>query len=286
MRVPGFGYLGRDLLLAAATGGVQDPAVSAYVDSVVEFVGNEEERLIELSRHRRSSSVSSVYTTTEARMLEEYSPDGRRLSEREGLRLALQACDELEDQASVLPNPEGEPTDALYGSPKVYSAGMRKDRTSSSMDFSIRVAAVVPRDGALLLVRHQKPDRDPYWVLPGGRLEPGEKIPECAEREILEETGLSARFSGVLYVSEFLREGRHTVDISVRMVPEGDEEAMLGSDPEVAPGAEPTLRELRWVEADDLQSIELLPPWIKARLIEDAADGWPAGRTYLGGSGD
>jgi 8-oxo-dGTP diphosphatase len=154
------------------------------------------------------------------------------------------------------------------------------------MDFGIRVGAVVARDGALLLVRHQKPDRDPYWVLPGGRLEPGETIPECAEREILEETGLPASFRGVLYVSEFLREGRHTVDITVRMASEGDEEAVLGSDPELAPGSEPTLRELRWVESGELRDIELLPAWIKARLLDDAADGWPEGRIYLGGSGD
>jgi 8-oxo-dGTP diphosphatase len=163
---------------------------------------------------------------------------------------------------------------------------MGKDRAVSGMDFGIRVGAVVARDGDLLLVRHRKPDRDPYWVLPGGRLEPGEKIPECAEREIREETRISARFSGVLYVSEFLREGRHTVDITVRMIPEGTGEAVLGSDPEVAPGSEPTLRELRWVEADELRGIELLPAWIKARLIEDADGGWPSGRTYLGGRGD
>jgi len=161
---------------------------------------------------------------------------------------------------------------------------MGKDRSSSSMDFGIRVGAVVARDGALLLVRHQKPDRDPYWVLPGGRLEPGETIPECAEREISEETGLSARFSGVLYVSEFLREGRHTVDITVRMAPEGDEEAELGSDPEVAPGSEPTLRELRWVEVDELREIELLPAWIRDRLLEDAAGGWTAHEIYLEGA--
>jgi 8-oxo-dGTP diphosphatase len=157
-----------------------------------------------------------------------------------------------------------------------------KLRLQGTMDFGIRVGAVVERDGALLLVRHQKLDREPYWVLPGGRLEPGETIPECAEREISEETGLSARFSGVLYVSEFLREGRHTVDVTVRMTRVGDGEAELGGDPEVAPGSEPTLRELRWVEADELREIELLPAWIKERLVEDAAHGWPAGRIYLG----
>jgi len=159
-----------------------------------------------------------------------------------------------------------------------------KRRLQGETDFGIRVGAVVARDGALLLVRHQKPERDPYWVLPGGRLEPGETIPECAEREISEETGLAARFSGVLYVSEFLREGRHTVDITVRMAPEGDEEAELGSDPEVAPGSEPTLRELRWVEVDELREIELLPAWIRDRLLEDAAGGWTAHEIYLEGA--
>ena len=148
------------------------------------------------------------------------------------------------------------------------------------MDFGIRVGAVVEREGALLLVRHQKPDRDPYWVLPGGRLEPDETIPQCAEREVAEETGLSARFSGVLYVSEFLREGRHTVDVIARMEAEGD--ARLGSDPEVAPGSEPTLRELRWVDAEELEEIELLPRPLKDRLLKDAAGGWAAGEVYLG----
>jgi 8-oxo-dGTP diphosphatase len=163
---------------------------------------------------------------------------------------------------------------------------MSKRRSGGEMDFGVRVGAVVERDGALLLVRHQKPDRDPYWVLPGGRLEPGERIPECAERELEEETGLCARFSGVLYVSEFLREGRHTVDITVRMIPEGDEEARLGSDPEVAPGSEPTLRELRWLGTHELREIDLLPAWIKARLLEDAPGGWAAGEIYLDGAGD
>ena len=61
---------------------------------------------------------------------------------------------------------------------------------------------------------------------------------------------------------------------------------MLGSDPELSPGSEPTLSELRWVGVDELREIELLPAPIKARLLDDAADGWPAGEVYLGGAGD
>lgn len=151
------------------------------------------------------------------------------------------------------------------------------------MDFGVRVAAVVAREGRLLLVRHQKPDRAPYWVLPGGRLEPGETIPACAVREVDEETGLRAAFSGVLYVGEFLREGRHTVDVTVRMIPDAAAEASLGTDPEVAPGAEPTLRELRWVGVEELRGIELLPTTLKERLLRDAPGGWAADEVYLEG---
>jgi len=162
---------------------------------------------------------------------------------------------------------------------------MGKDRTPSGMDFGIRVGAVVERDGTLLLVRHQKPDREPYWVLPGGRLEPGETIPRCAEREVLEETGLSGRFAGVLYVSEFLREGRHTVDVTAR-VEASSGEAALGSDPEVSEGSEPTLREVRWLGPEELREIELLPRPLKGRLLADAAGGWPWIEVYLGGGAD
>jgi 8-oxo-dGTP diphosphatase len=159
---------------------------------------------------------------------------------------------------------------------------MDKDRETHGMDFGVRVATVVEREGALLLVCHQKPDRDPYWVLPGGRLEPGETIPECAGRELAEETGLTAGFSGVLYVSEFLREGRHTIDVVARMSLEEEAEASLGSDPEVVPGNEPTLREVRWVSVEELREIELLPASIKERLLRDAGGGWAPDRVYLG----
>lgn len=163
---------------------------------------------------------------------------------------------------------------------------MVKEHRRVQTDFGIRVGAVVERDRSILLVRHQKPERAPYWVLPGGRLEPGETIPECAVRELFEETELTVQFSEVLYVSEFMREGRHTVDITVRATADLDEEARLGSDPEVEEGSDPTLKELRWMEILGLREIELLPAWLRDRIVEDADQGWCNGEIYLDGVKD
>jgi hypothetical protein len=92
LRVPGFGRLGGDLLYAAVTGGATDESVAAYLDSILEFAGVTAERLARLFYHRRDTGV---YPTTEAAILEEY--DGH-LSEDKGLRLVLEACEELEAQ--------------------------------------------------------------------------------------------------------------------------------------------------------------------------------------------
>lgn len=52
-------------------------------------------------------------------------------------------------------------------------------------------AALIRRQGSLLLVRQQGPkDLAPYWALPGGRVEEGEYLIQGLVREVQEETGL------------------------------------------------------------------------------------------------
>lgn len=161
-----------------------------------------------------------------------------------------------------------------------------KSRGQHDLDFGVRVGAVVELGGKLLIAGHEKPGEGRYWVLPGGRLEPGETVPECASRELAEETGLAGEFAGVLYVSEFLREGRHTVDITARVEVAPETDAALGSDPETPPEAAPTLVELAWVTPAELSGMDLRPGWIRDRLVRDASRGWPGDAVYLeGGNG-
>ena len=46
------------------------------------------------------------------------------------------------------------------------------------------------RAGRLLLFRFDPSDRPPFWVTPGGALDPGENYEDAARRELREETGL------------------------------------------------------------------------------------------------
>ncbi|WP_193336695.1 NUDIX hydrolase [Devosia beringensis] len=60
-------------------------------------------------------------------------------------------------------------------------------------DLPNAASVALVRDGKVLLIKRAY---DPYkglWTLPGGRLEPGESIEQCAIREIAEEIGVTIR---------------------------------------------------------------------------------------------
>ncbi|HEX5847793.1 MAG TPA: hypothetical protein VFY59_01245, partial [Rubrobacter sp.] len=96
LRVPDFEILSRELLHAAVTDGMHDETVALYVDSILDLAGDDE-RLVALRSQRLATGL---YPTTEAGILADY--DGGDLSEGEGLRLVLDACDELEAQVTRL----------------------------------------------------------------------------------------------------------------------------------------------------------------------------------------
>ena len=75
------------------------------------------------------------------------------------------------------------------------------------------VGVVCFRGEEVLLIRRGQPPRLGEWSLPGGRIEPGERVVEAALRELREETGVEARLASLIDVVDgiFLDAGRHYV---------------------------------------------------------------------------
>ena len=90
--------------------------------------------------------------------------------------------------------------------------GTRKNRP---MNRSIRVSAkaLVIRNGCMLAIRVC--DRDgTFFIMPGGGQRAGELLPNAAEREVAEETGVSVRAKEAAFIIEGAQgEPHHRVDI-------------------------------------------------------------------------
>lgn len=75
------------------------------------------------------------------------------------------------------------------------------------------VGLVCLKGDQVLLIRRGAPPREGEWSLPGGRLEPGERLADAALRELREETGVEAELIGLVDVVDglFPEAGRHYV---------------------------------------------------------------------------
>lgn len=81
----------------------------------------------------------------------------------------------------------------------------------------LRVAALVTRDGHVLLVRHVK-NGETRWLLPGGGVDRGETLADALRRELREETGLEVAPGPLVSFEEAVSPdgARHVVQLVFR----------------------------------------------------------------------
>jgi len=80
-------------------------------------------------------------------------------------------------------------------------------------------AAVIVRDGRLLIARRRRGGSNGgRWELPGGKVEPGESVGSCLERELAEELGVAARSGEILCSARHLAGGVEIELVALRVL--------------------------------------------------------------------
>lgn len=115
------------------------------------------------------------------------------------------------------------------------------------------VSASIWRDGKVLLVERAKPPKG-IWAFPGGHVELGETLEEAVVRELREETGMSARFRGLLGLYDVIRRdesGLVTIHyvIACYLGEAGPEQPVAASD----------AADVRWVDPCSIGGLMLAP---------------------------
>ncbi|QUH05016.1 NUDIX domain-containing protein [Saccharopolyspora erythraea] len=129
--------------------------------------------------------------------------------------------------------------------------------------------AVIRRNGQLLVVRQ----RTKSWsFLPGGHVEPGEKVEAALVRELDEELGTEAKITGFLGAVEHGYIERGTTHHEINFVFD-----VTITDPE--PVSQEDHLEFRWLPHDQLADTDVRPHALKDALItvgEDRTPFWHA----------
>jgi len=138
----------------------------------------------------------------------------------------------------------------------------------------VRVAAIIPSDGGIVVVRHLK-DGQTYHLLPGGGVEAGESLQEALVREVREETGLACEIAAPLFINDSIAPdgSRHVVQITFLAHTCG---GTLG-----AGTVDERVSGVEIVPLEGLEALDLRPPMAKDLIVAVQA-GYCAPTRYLG----
>jgi ADP-ribose pyrophosphatase len=118
----------------------------------------------------------------------------------------------------------------------------------------VGVGAIVIHQGRILLVKRASSPGKGFWAIPGGLVELGETVREAAEREILEETGISVRAKEAFYIFDFIdRDSGGNIKYHYIIIDFLAD--YLGGEPKAADD----VSDARWVAPDEAAALNLSP---------------------------
>ncbi len=72
----------------------------------------------------------------------------------------------------------------------------------------VAAAAVVRKGNTVLLIKRGVAPNKGLWAIPGGSVELGETLQQAAEREVLEETGLTVKAGEAVHVFDYVERAK------------------------------------------------------------------------------
>jgi 8-oxo-dGTP diphosphatase len=140
---------------------------------------------------------------------------------------------------------------------------------------TVIVSALLRRDDRLLLVEEMEAgDPAPTWMLPGGRLEPGETLIGALRRELVEETGLRLQ-------------GNPTIAFAIDIVRDDGQYSAITFDCDAVGSVAPhdpdgLVLSAAWLEADEAIRRLASVAWYDCVPLERFLSGVaPSGATYV-----
>jgi 8-oxo-dGTP diphosphatase len=81
----------------------------------------------------------------------------------------------------------------------------------------VGVQCILRKGDEILLVQRNRSFGEGTWCLPGGHLEPGETIVQCATRELHEETGITGHTTRIIAITDPSVHANHHMQIGVEV---------------------------------------------------------------------
>lgn len=111
------------------------------------------------------------------------------------------------------------------------------------------VAAVIEKEGKILIARRKTPFRGNYWEFPGGKLETNETLEECLKREIREELAID------IEIGSFISLDKHALNCQTAIALYAYKAKYLSGDIKLKDH-----EEIKWVTPEDLLQYDYPDP--------------------------
>lgn len=148
------------------------------------------------------------------------------------------------------------------------------------MKHRIRAAALIEKEGKLLLVEHRDSRGNRWWIPPGGGLEESDpSILDCVKREVREETGVAIEIGTLRYIREFIDQSNGTRHLELFFAA-----ALIDAGSHAFPAVAPTLFDpmimsAKWLSRPEMRGIAVYPDILKDGYWEESGKEAPK---YLG----